>query len=545
MAASRTQKPVVLYDARGNAVQSRPGLGYGGSNRLIGPAQQNRDRKWIPFLNDDFHRNVTSFGRAILCSLGRHIYFNSGAVRGAVEDLCTCAAGSFMFESRSEALDYKDQAETLLWEHDKMCDVAGPPSTMRTYRKMLTRAIYMDGDMGTVYVIGEDGLPYLQTIPSHRICSDVDQVKDGPFKGLRIIDGVVVNAWNRAVAYSVLVGDGALGAPAYQLIPATQMALHFRPIVPGQVRGIPELGLVAWDVQDLEESRRWELLAQKAGAGRVFQEWNEDGEPAPGADYAQGPSAGDVTAGTPSGMWREVIDGGLNTYFKANSGARLEAVKFDRPSANQQAFTSQTWREALSGARLSLDFNLDLTKIGGASLRVLIDKLNLTNADLQCDVIEPASRRFDFFRLGRFIETGLIGLVDDWHCFEYQRGERLTADKRYDSAVSTEQVRTGVKTRSRATMELGEALEDVRERREQEVDDLFTRAERLAAKFKIPFGIALNRFESDQAEAAVMSTYVNQTTSADDDPTDPTDAADGSGTSDGTTKGPEKGQKDA
>lgn len=520
MAAS--PKPVQLYDARGNLLPYGGGRGFGmggGSNRMIGPAQPTRDRKWIPLLNDDFHRNLTTYGRTILASLGKHIYFASGAVRGAVEDLCTSAAGSFMFESRSTSPEWRKAAETRLYVHDRNCDVAGPPNTMRSYRKLLTRALYTDGDMGTVYVRGNDGQPYLQVIPSHRICYDKDIVEGGPYDGARVIDGVVVDSLNRAIAYCVMVGDGSPGKPQYQFIAAMHMALHFRPIFPGQVRGVSELGLVGWDVQDVEESRRWELLAQKAGAGRVFQEWTEDGEP-PNADYVSGPGAGDSTAGTPSGLWRETIDGGLNTYFKANSGARLEAVSFDRPSANQQAFVAQTWREALAGCRLSIDFNLNLANIGQGSLRVLIDKINLNHADLQAEVIEPASRRFDFVRLGTFIDNGELPLVNDWWNYEYQRGERLTADKRYDSAVNAEQLRIGVKTRSRATMELGESLSDVRAIRLQEVDELFASADKLAKKWKVPLGIVLNRLESDQTEAAVMSTYVAQTAGADDDPTD-------------------------
>lgn len=499
---AKGQGAVLIYDSKGVPIR----WAAGGPNRLIGPATQNFNRKWIPLLNDDFHRNLSNYGRKTLLTLGRHIYFASGAVRGAVEDLCTYAAGSFMLESRSADADWKEQAEDLLYLHDRTADIAGPPHTMRTYRKLLVRSLYLDGDMGTVYLRGEDGRPYLQTIPSHRICSDDDIVNGGPWDGARIIDGVIVDGLNRAIAFRVNTGP-AYSRDSYVEIPATSMALHFLPIMAGQVRGLPILGLAGWDMQDLDESKRWELLAQKAGAGRVFQEWNEDGEPQPGADYIISPSAGDTTSSTPSGLFREVIDGGLNTYFKANSGSRLEAVKFDRPAANQQAFVAQAWREALAGARLSLDFNLDLTKIGGASLRVLIDKINLNHEDIRCEVIEPASRRFDFFRLGSFIANGELPLVEDWFDYEYQPGERLTADKRYDADVSATQVRIGVKTRSRATMELGESLEDVREKREAEADELYAMAERLKARHpEIALDIILARLESDALNPALPVT---------------------------------------
>ncbi len=493
--------PVLLYDSKGKPLRRS---WSGGGNRLIGPAQQNTDRKQIPFLNDDFHRNLTQYGRTVLLSLGRHIYWASGAVRGAVEDLCTYAAGCYMFESRSIDAEFKRQAEDLIYAHDRIAHVAGPPNTFRTYRKLLIRSLYMDGDMGTVYIQGEDGIPRLQVIPSHRICYDKDVIQGGRFDGARCMAGVILDSLNRVWGYCVRVDGPGEDGRGHVMIPSTAMALHFQPLMEGQVRGMPILGLAAWDMQDLEESRRWELLAQKAGAGRVFQEWNEEGEAPPGADFVTGPSASDSTAGTPTGLWRETIDGGLNTYFRANSGSKLEAVKFDRPSSNQQEFTRQCWREALAGARLSMDFNLDLTKIGGAPLRVLIDKINLNHRDVQDEVLEPACRRFDFFRLGTFITAKVLPEADDWHRYEYQPGERLTADKRYDSDVSATQIRIGVKTRSRSTMELGETLEDVRQKREDESDDLYTRAERIQKKHPtIPLDIILARLENDSINSAL------------------------------------------
>jgi hypothetical protein len=471
---------------------------------MIGPATVTRDRRQIPLLNDDFHRNLSAYGRTLLLTLGRHVYWASGAVRGAVEDFATYASGSFMWESRSADSEWRNLAEGKLYLHDRFCDISGPPHTMRTFRKTLVRAQYLDGDLGVIYVRDDEGRPYMQVIPSHRIASCGVNVEGGPWDGARIIDGVIVDDYNRPMAYRVLTG-AAGDLKEYIDVSAGSMALFFQALVPGQLRGVSLLGASAWDVQDLTESKRWELLAQKAGAGRVFQEWNEDGEAQPGADHIDAPDAS--APGTASGMWREVIDAGINTYFKSSDiGARIEAVKFDRPSSNQQAFVAQVWREAMAGARLSVDFNLDLTRIGGAPLRVLIDKINLNHQDNQQEVIEPACRRFDFFRLGAFIQLEELPIVNDWWSFEYQPGERLTADKKYDSSVSAEQIRIGVKTRSRAAMELGEALADVRDAREREADDLFARASRISTKYPdIPLDVILSRLETDS---------LNPTTSA-------------------------------
>ena len=402
-----THPPIQLYGPRGEKLKSGSNpLRFGGGNdTMIEQGRQTWDRKRIPMLDQDLHRNMSTYGRRTLMSLGRSIYFSNSAVRGAVEDQCTYAAGCYMFESRSEDENFRESAEKLIDRNNRICDVAGPPYNDRTFRKGIARAINLDGDQGVIWVRGEDGEPYLQVIPAHRIASLQDVVEGGPFDGARIIDGVIVNDQNRALAYRVVVGDAMTD---YVDVPATSMRLIFIPIFPGQLRGIPVLGLAAWDMQDLNESKKFELLAQKGAAARVFQELNEEGEAPVGSDYITGPSSTDTTTGTPTGLWRETIDGGLNTYFKSNSGSRLEAIKFDRPSRNQQDFVAQVWREAMAGARLSTDFNLDLSKLSGGGLRLLVEKVNRNNEDLQLDAIEPVSRAWDFFRLGTWIESGQL-----------------------------------------------------------------------------------------------------------------------------------------
>ncbi len=248
------------------------------------------------------------------------------------------------------------------------------------------------------------------------------------------------------------------------------MMLNFVPLFVGQIRGFSIVGFSAWTYQDVTESDIFELLAQKAGAGRVFQEWNETGEPPPGADWVTGPGSASGAL-TPSGLWREVIDEGINTYFSAlTPGQKIEAVKFDRPSANQQKFKETKLRETFYAAGWSLDFGLNPTTIGGAPLRVVVDRINASVEDIQCEMIEPAARRFDAFRIPvAMLETKELPFVSDWWNLEYQPGARLTGDRKYDSDVTIQDVKS--------------------------VDRLFGEAEKLAKKYGIPFAMALERLE--------------------------------------------------
>lgn len=488
--------PKIILTGRDSYPTAKPTARIrGGGNQLIPTATQNNDRKRVPFLDRDIHRNVTECGRRVMMSIGLRLYSASDVVRGTIEDIARSTASTFLCEYRGADAEFKRQVEAYTYAHDRVCDIAAGPYTGRTYRKMIVRSILREGDIGTVYTLDENGAPRIQVIPGHRIASDKEFVEGGPLDGSEIIDGVIVGEQFQPLAYRVLLGDGS-DYSNFVDVPADRMLLTFIPLFPGQVRGFSLLGFSAWNFQDRDEARRWELLAQKAGAGRVFKEWNENGEPPSGADYINAPASTDSTEGTPSGLWFETIDGGLNTYFKSTDpNSNIEAVKFDRPSSNQQAFADDIAREALYAAGWSPDFALNPTKIGGAPLRVLVDKLNATKEDIEAEVLEPAVRRLDAHRIPVAMRRREIKTVDDWFNLEYQTAAKMTADKKYDSDVTLQEVKFGIKSRSKACMERGETQPDVLEANKAAVRTIFQAAQELANEFKIPFELALARLE--------------------------------------------------
>lgn len=498
-------KPVPLYSPivgpRGQKIRRRS---YGGGgNRLIPSATQTDKRKWIPFLDEDACRNVTALGRRVLVSQARRIAMSCAAIGGAVRDMAALTASNFCLEYRGESKLFKTKVEDLLYDHDMWCDVEGPTWNMLEWRLSLMLVPWIDGDQGTIFV-ERDGLPYLQVIPSHRICSDREFVDGGPYDGSRINDGVIIDDFNRPVAYRVLTGlDRDMAS--YVDVPADSMKLSFVPLFRGQLRGWPLLGITAWYSQDLNESQRFELLAQKAGAGRMFQEWTEAGEIEPGNDFNTGPDTGTDSTSTPSGLWREEIDEGINTTFKAMSGERIEAIKFDRPSSDQQAFAERVQRENFTGNGLSYDLLFDAAKLGGAPLRVVVDKINSSRDLLIRRLLEPACRWFDLRRIATFDKAGWIKAPADFYKIEYQGPAKLTADRKYDADVASIEIRTGVTTRSRRAMELGETLPDVRMIKTKEVEEILDSADDISMRKKWPRETVLAMLENDSMNGQVQA----------------------------------------
>jgi hypothetical protein len=234
----------------------------------------------------------------------------------------------------------------------------------------------------------------------------------------------------------------------------------------------------------------------------------------------------------------EKFDKGMIRYFKSKSGSGLKTHIADRPTANQSAFVADVIRGNFAGLDWSVDFSVDPTKIGGASMRVCVDKINRSIGSDQDLILEPTTRRYNSYALScvmqrpegetgkrgngvsatnqfagspthRLADSPSLGLLPfdiDWYKWEFQGPAKVTADAKYNSDVDAQEIRIGIKTRTKAMAERGESLDDVRDMREKEVDDLLTRAQRQADKHGVPIDLVLARFEQDQLGGATPAT---------------------------------------
>src|SRR6266446_4670931 len=81
------------------------------SNLLHESATQNQDRKAVPYLDYDTHRNVSHIGRRVMLSLGRWMCANFSTVRGALREQAIFSSSSYVAQycGRNEA--WGEQAE--------------------------------------------------------------------------------------------------------------------------------------------------------------------------------------------------------------------------------------------------------------------------------------------------------------------------------------------------------------------------------------------------------------------------------------------------
>lgn len=496
------------------------------NNLLIDAASTTSNRKSVPDLNRESFKNVSAQGRLTLASLGRKLYSDSDIVRGTVNDIADLSTNNLQGQFWGADKAWGDTAEALLEEHDKICDVRGAPYNMRHWLRQLVIAHYREGDLGTVLVENENGYPFLQTIAAHRIggresfsSKTVDQ---GPWRGLRYQDGVILNKFMFPVAFrvygenarwdagtqfrgqTILDGDGnpvvfrvsdMQEREIYSEVSSRSMMLAYLPAWTDQVRGTSELGTIAFTMQDVRESRALDLLGGKLFAARQFVEYNEAGE---GDQTMRLLNEGTVSttnddnSQTLSTYRTESVNGQEVTYFQAKSGSRIEAVTDARPTSNRQDFEDRVVRSALYALGWSFDFAYNPTKVGGASMRVVVDRINRRAKAILNDLVIPNYIRFQNYRVRKFIKLGLLPENPDWWKWSVGGFDKITADAKYDADVDIMEMAAGIKTQQNCTASRNGYWQDVNIQKEAEADDKLSRAKALSEKHDVTMDVALS-----------------------------------------------------
>lgn len=479
--------------------------GYAGGDLLIQAARQTPDRRRILPMDKDIHRNVSSYGRRTLMSLGRWMFWNIPEVRGAVLEQANLAVSTFIPQYVGRNRAWGTQAEQWLKEWHKIMDVSGWPFDFESYVKFLVVKPIVDGDMGTLLTETESGYPMIQTIAAHRIDSTTyDIVDEGEFKGMRIIDGAIVDEYQRTVALRLKTQDVPGNSSDHVDVPARDIFLSYDPDDINQVRGYSALASAAFNLQDRDESRKFELTAQKAFASKTIIETNEEGEANPASSLIRSAATFNDDM-TKASFDSERLDGGTITYFKAKSGSSLEAFAWDRPSANAQEFQERTLRDAFRGSEWDVLFSIDPKNVGGAPMRVIVEKINAVLAKRR-RLVEKACRRVDGYAIAKAIKLGLLPKDVDWWKWEYQGPGDISADRKYDSEIDIEEISQGLGTQKNAIARRGGFYEDVRIQRKQEASDFLNDCAELANQHGITLQEAINILRPPSRTTASVST---------------------------------------
>ena len=448
---------------------------------------------------------------------------------GMVLEQANLAVGSFIPQYGGRNREWGMAAERMLADWHKVMDVAGWPYDYDTFLQTLVIAPLIEGETFVLLAEMPEGYPMVQTIPAHRVGKRSGTSSTVPvrFEGAglwvdgvlvdgarpyatagriefeaRMIDGVILDDYSRAIAYRV---DGE-GNGESQDIAARNLFPAFCPLVTGQVRGFSLLASSVFDWQDMAEWRRFEMLAQKVFSTRTLIETNETGDEDSAKSIIRSQATFDAD-GKKTDLDVQRLYGGTIQYLKAKSGAKIEAFGYDRPGTGSREFLKTTLRDAFRGTEWDMFFSLDPQSVGGAPMRVIVEKINSVLAKRR-RLVRKCCLRVDGFALAKFMKLGLLPWDDDWFMWDYQGPGDVTADKKYDSDVDIQEIGHGIGTRKASCARRGLYLETVDDQREAEADSDLTRAGRLAAKHGVTIQEALAVLRPPSSTSQTLSAAV-------------------------------------
>lgn len=402
-----------------------------------------------------------------LRSDSRKLYANLGPVKGAVNSKAMHAIGrSWLPKFEGEDEEWGAAAtEWLLEKFYPIADIHG--RDFQTALFLLSVSIDRDGDCGALLTEYETGFPAIQIVPAHAIGQRKAEtnIDSGPYKGLSMFHGVITNAVGRAVAYNIL-GPDDKGTKDFQ-VSARDLALLMEPEWADQIRGFPAFVHAILDLKTLRTVQGYEKMASELASSIGLLEYNETGMP----DFSDPAIALNGNAGTATGMTVEARDGGLIRYMKANSGAKLEAFKNDRPGDAWDRFMNRLLRNACSGANWPYELVWDISALGGANTRLILATAMHAVADRQ-ELLRPFARRAVGYAISKAIKNGDLPPNDEWFKWCFTMPARMTSDYGRDGKSDREDYILGITNLGDILAEEGKSLDQHIAERAEENDKL-------------------------------------------------------------------------
>jgi capsid protein len=414
-------------------------------------------------------------------SAARKLYWNNGMVNAAIDQKSMLSVGMAMrpiFVGADK--EWGKQAEAVLLDWFQIAYLDG--KSWWEGLRLESTAIDREGDLLTILTTAASGYPQLQQVPWHQIGSRGDDgiLTDGRYRGLRIYNGVILSRTNRAVAYRVL-GEDQSGAEDRD-IPVQSCMLTMDPREVDQVRGISAFAPAIRDLISLKDLGDDIQSASRMAAKIGLLVTNQQGM----ADASDAYNAlTDTMPGNCSpGLRFTPMQGGRIEYLTANAGESIDQIDAKIPTEAQDRLQERLIRNALLAAQWPPEFGWDMSKLGGASARIVLEQVNRITSERHAYLAAFCKRRCAF-AVAKFVELGMLppytGADKDRggaYQFRFTEPARLTADSGYASRDAIEAYRAGMRSMTDILASGSKTLEEHLDEVEREELEIKKRVER-------------------------------------------------------------------
>ncbi|MCH6256703.1 phage portal protein [Puniceicoccaceae bacterium K14] len=368
-------------------------------------------------------KDITPYTRTAGISKGRALEQNSGFAQMILETVSKYTIGTGI--NPIPATEDEEFNKRALQSWNQWCAVCCVDSREHFYEieAKLDNREFVDGDIFTLLVTNERGLPRIQVIEGH-MCGSVynHSKKTGELKE---VDGIEYDDRGRAIKYrffedfsdslNVLAGKRAKSVGIQK--DAEYVVHHVTQKRASQGRGISAFMAVLKDFQDLEELLDAEMQTQKANAKLRDVITNENGEVDPDPTKSRYNLEEDtVTVGedevTRQSYYEEQIDA---KTVVLKHGDKHELAYVNRPGGNWLPYVKLNMQRICGGCGVSYDLVVE-GGTNGVALRLAMEKDARFFEKRAARRINEFRRIYEFV-IGRHIDLGLLKLPSkgfDW-----------------------------------------------------------------------------------------------------------------------------------
>ena len=437
----------------------------------------NEKRSYLPGFIQSAREDINSMSRLEILRCTRYFEKNSGVLLKVLRCLDVNVVGTGITptpcskntEWGKSALDWWDEWATV-------ADVT-EQSDVYKLQSIGYRARNIDGDAFIELTTSAAGRPAIDIIEGHRIGNAGIVAADMESKGYKVIDGVVIDAKRRPVAY--IITDEFTGK-FERMVPASRMVKLFNRKRSGQYRGISVLHAAILTLHHLDDLQNYEMDAAKDAASKanIFKTpaGAVSAEEVIGAEVNSGSSSADLSAR--QAQYRKALSG---ETLVLQPGEEMSQFESKRPSAAMTGFWDKLDEKIVQGAGISYAALIDYRgNWGGATLRAVVQSDNRT---YELETIEEAKgwqKVWDYV-IGWAIQNRELKPDAEWRKVRWHRPRGATVDVGNDSAAMLNELKAGARTYETI---YGESGEDWRERIEQRAkEEAFI--QELAQKYNI------------------------------------------------------------
>jgi capsid protein len=342
-----------------------------------------------------------------------------------------------------------------------MADVRGGMFNFKTDLRLLSTQTDVDGEIYVFLTETDTGFPQIQLIPSTMVGQRNAKplVEDGPYKGLQICQGVIINDKGTAVAYRVL-GQKVDDDKDYSARDLIQIG---DPKTSDQVRFFPAFTHAILDLKDLRLIQGNEKIISIIASTIGLIEQNELGtaDPNDPANFLR-KTNNQFMLGTDSigpQITTKNYNGVSTQYFRAGTGSKLEQLKNERPGDVWDKFMNRLIRNACVGMGWPYELTWDASALGGANVRLLVSKAMRTVEDRQ-DLLRPVARRIVGYAVAKAIKMGALPPNPEWYEWDFSMPPNMSVDYGREAVAELNDYKFGLKNMADILSEQGIDLED-------------------------------------------------------------------------------------